>query len=48
MEDFYFRKAEAIWALDRELEKNCELAFRVVVTPGQASLYLAASTIYRI
>lgn len=48
METFYFKKARAIWAQHREEEKNCELAFRTVLSPGQTVLYLAASTLYRL
>ncbi len=48
MKSFLFRSAKPIWARERELEKNCELAFRVILNAGEGTLYLAASSIYRI
>lgn len=48
MEAFYFHKAEAVWAVGREKEKNCELAFRAVLPAGDICLYLAASTVFRL
>lgn len=48
MKTFQFQKARAVWAKGRALEKNCELAFRVILPPGDYKLALAASSIYRI
>lgn len=43
-----FQLAKPIWAVDREREMNCELAFRVALPKEKIILRLAASTIYRI
>lgn len=48
MEDFIFQRAKAVWEQGREKEKNLELAFRTVLPKGEATLYLAASTLYRL
>ncbi len=48
MKTFVFQKAQAVWARGRETEKNLELAFRAVLPGGEATLYLAASTLYRL
>lgn len=48
MQLVYFQKAKPIWAVGRKTEKNCELAFRTVVSSGATSLRMAASTIYRL
>lgn len=48
MRIFQFKKARPVWAQDRAMEKNCELAFRTVLPRGGYKLFLAASSIYRI
>ena len=48
MRIFQFKKARPVWAQDRAMEKNCELAFRTVLPRGSYKLFLAASSIYRI
>ena len=48
MRIFQFKKARPVWAQDRAMEKNFELAFRTVLPRGGYKLFLAASSIYRI
>ncbi len=57
MKEYRFQKAVPIWAIKREKEMNCELAFRILyscprqATPGvnrKVILALAASTVYRV
>ena len=51
MEKYQFQKALPIWAVGREKEMNCELAFRMVLpkfNKGRTVLALAVSTIYRV
>lgn len=48
MKEFEFQKAQPVWAVGRETEKNMELAFRAVLKSADTQLYLAASTVYRI
>lgn len=48
MKTFQFKKARPAWAKARALEKNCELAFRASLPPGDCKIFLAASSIYRI
>ncbi len=48
MDTFEFQRAQAVWILGREKEKNCELAFRILLPRGRDVLYLAASTVYRL
>ncbi|HIQ96698.1 MAG TPA: hypothetical protein IAB26_09060 [Candidatus Limivivens merdigallinarum] len=49
MISFSFQRAEAVWAQERELEKNCELLFRAILPRiERGRLYLAASSIYRV
>jgi len=48
MNTYVFQRAKPIWAANRHLEKNCELAFRALIPGTQpAQLALAASSIYR-
>ncbi len=44
----FFQKAVPIWAKGRADEMNCELAFRAIIAGQDASLHLAASSIYRV
>lgn len=55
MKKYQFQKALPIWAVNREKEMNCELAFRMVLPKvslaqnnNKITLALAASTVYRV
>lgn len=48
MKTFHFQKALPVWGEHRETEMNCELAFRATTIGADASIRLAASSIYRL
>lgn len=48
MTSFAFQKAVPIWAANRQQEMNCELAFRTSIHGSDATVFLAASSLYRL